>query len=926
MDPRKSMIVIDGKVKTSAVAFCRKNERSGGYTVQFYNSPKHYIYPDAKVEFLTDPTVHDPAGCRLFHNGLPLYGVDYIAEFQSKGTRRRWYVEFADGKGSRTFGDGEIIMHRSCIADGGKAGAVFDYLKDIAAENPLETEDGTRLLRRQFEQAGFVNEHSAAASYLDPEGHPARHLEGKAQLIYPFGANSSQLKAVRAAFTDRISVIEGPPGTGKTQTILNIVVNILCQGKTVMVVSNNNSALENVVEKLEAGGLGFVTATLGNRQNRALFRSVQESEKKIPEDIGDWHCGATDDPQYLSRIQRRAEELKQVFDLQERLAGTRAELSGLRTERGHFEAETAVNPAIVLRRVPKTSARIMRWWTEIQREEECGPCRFLDRIFGTFKWRVFRLRMRRLFRGVPANLQRIDLQELVPVLQREYYRVRESELEVEIERLRGDLARFDADAMIGGLKEDSWTWLRNTLFHRFGGGKSRKLFTAFTPDFVKEYPIVLSTTFSSYSNFGPDVLFDYVVMDEASQVSCETGVLALMCGRNTVIVGDSRQLPNVITRGELPVLRSIADNHSIHKRYDCASLSFLESVRMVFPDAPRTLLREHYRCHPKIINFCNAKFYGGSLVVMTEDRGEENVVTAIRTVEGNHSRERMNAREVEVIAREVVPGLEKEYGDGGIGIISPYRNQVDALSERFGERIDAATVHKFQGREKDAIVLSMSDDVLSEFSDDANLLNVAVSRAKRRLCLVVSGNEQPQSRNVTDLIAYIRYNNFEVADSAVSSVFDMLYSQYSRARMDYLRGHRRISDYDSENLAYALISDVLRDNGDFSHLGVMCHFPLRRLLRDLSLIPDPEDRLYASRSGTHVDFLIYNRVSKMPVLTVEVDGYAYHRRGTAQSLRDERKNRILELYCIPLLRVATNQVLTPDTLADRLNEILGLRK
>ena len=54
-------------------------------------------------------------------------------------------------------------------------------------------------------------------------------------------------------------MIQGPPGTGKTQTILNIIANILVQGKTVMVVSNNNSATANVLEKLQKYGLDLFT-------------------------------------------------------------------------------------------------------------------------------------------------------------------------------------------------------------------------------------------------------------------------------------------------------------------------------------------------------------------------------------------------------------------------------------------------------------------------------------------------------------------------------------------------------------------------------------------------------------------------------------------------------------------------------------------
>ena len=69
---------------------------------------------------------------------------------------------------------------------------------------------------------------------------------------------------MEAALTHQVSVVQGPPGTGKTQTILNIIANLLLANKTVIVVSNNNSAVANVVEKLEREGLGFLVATLGN--------------------------------------------------------------------------------------------------------------------------------------------------------------------------------------------------------------------------------------------------------------------------------------------------------------------------------------------------------------------------------------------------------------------------------------------------------------------------------------------------------------------------------------------------------------------------------------------------------------------------------------------------------------------------------------
>lgn len=63
-------------------------------------------------------------------------------------------------------------------------------------------------------------------------------------------ANLSQKRALKNALNERISIIEGPPGTGKTTTILNILANLIYRNKKVLVVSKNNSAIENVADEL----------------------------------------------------------------------------------------------------------------------------------------------------------------------------------------------------------------------------------------------------------------------------------------------------------------------------------------------------------------------------------------------------------------------------------------------------------------------------------------------------------------------------------------------------------------------------------------------------------------------------------------------------------------------------------------------------
>lgn len=87
-------------------------------------------------------------------------------------------------------------------------------------------------------------------------------------------------------------------------------------------------------------------------------------------------------------------------------------------------------------------------------------------------------------------------------------------------------------------------------------------------------------------------------------------------------------------------------------------------------------------------------------------------------------------------------------------------------------------------------------------------------------------------------------------------------------------------------------------------MGVLCHIPLRHLIKDTILLNEDE-RTYAANYNTHVDFLIINHVSKKPILVVETDGYSYHNEKTQQYQRDIKKDHILALYEIPILRLST---------------------
>ena len=67
-----------------------------------------------------------------------------------------------------------------------------------------------------------------------------------------------------------------------------------------------------------------------------------------------------------------------------------------------------------------------------------------------------------------------------------------------------------------------------------------------------------------------------------------------------------------------------------------------------------------------------------------------------------------------------------------------------------------------------------------------------------------------------------------------------------------------------------------------------------------------EETAYARNPLTHIDFLLFRRMDKSPLLAVEVDGVAFHAAGSVQAGRDEKKNRVFEQCDIPLLRLRTD--------------------
>lgn len=909
MNTRYYMVIIKGKIKTSEIETCVYNRDTQKWDVKF-NTGKTYSYAYLNVEKLSEPDVLNPNMYRISRGGRDFFDIGAIYVFRST-YESYWHICFGDGS-ERDYCQSELHIIKSCLNQSQSLN-VFEYIKQIAGLSNLRNEEtGEKLLPKKFDRISFVGSDVALAKYLNPSSLQGKRTEREYLPIFPFGCNNSQYKAVKNAMENQISVIQGPPGTGKTQTILNIIANILMQGKTVQIVSNNNSATENVYEKLSSPkyNLDFVAAILGSSENKKIF--VENQDANYP-DFSLWKTNESSS-ELQKRIAEESGQLKTVFDKQEKLASLKQEFSQLITEQEYFNQyveESDVDIDNIKFKKKISSKQWMVLWQECQLiSEEKKAIGFLFKIKVLLKYGVSN-----------RKFYKQDISKIITTFQAMYYGARQAELSVEIAEVEKYLNNVNKN-LLDDLCNQSMLVLRDKLAKKYEDKWSRKIFSEEDLwkrpyDVLEEYPVILSTTFSSRDSLNSDVVYDYLIMDEASQVDVATGALALSCARNVVIVGDTKQLPNVVPDDIKVKAQAIFDTFNVNEGYQYTK-SFLQSVLDVMPNVTQTLLREHYRCHPKIINFCNQKFYRGELIIMTTDKGEADVLSVVKTVAGNHERNHYSQRQIDVIKNEIIPKYVSNPKE--TGIIAPYKNQVEALSKEITD-IDTATVHKFQGKEKDNIIISTVDDEISDFADDPYLINVAVSRAKKKLMLVVTGNEQSKERNITDLIDYIQYNNFEVVESKIYSVFDYLYRQYTEERIEYLTKHKKISEYDSENLMYSLIEEIIGNNKYIS-LDVVCHFPLNMLIKNLELLNEQECQ-YAMNPATHLDFLIYNRIGKKPVLAIEVDGYEYHKENTVQYSRDFLKNHIMELYEIPLLRLKTNGSGEREKIVEMLDKLVG---
>ena len=219
--------------------------------------------------------------------------------------------------------------------------------------------------------------------------------------------------------------------------------------------------------------------------------------------------------------------------------------------------------------------------------------------------------------------------------------------------------------------------------------------------------------------------FEMTIVDEAGQLTEPLTLGLTLRSRRFVLIGDDRQLP--------PVARTRELAYSMFERLK-------RDTEKSGNDLDLTLLDTQYRMHPQIMSVSNRLFYDGRLRtgVSHEDRLPPDGAPVLMIPVDTPSEDRVNLAEVDAVDR-LVRCYRSEYGVAAdaIGVVSPFRAQVVLLRKRLQDTgVTVDTIERFQGGERDIMILSLVRSKGGAFVFDDRRFNVAITRARRKLVFV----------------------------------------------------------------------------------------------------------------------------------------------------------------------------------------------
>lgn len=643
--------------------------------------------------------------------------------------------------------------------------------------------------------------------------------------------NKEQKQAVKQSFAQPLSVITGPPGTGKTQVILNILANAILQDKKVLVASKNNQAVDNVKEKFQSllkdadFFLKFGSKTdvrnnvvpiIKSFVSKIHHKNYEETSNEIQSKIDLKYKELST---FIKEYKKKEELEKDVETSKEKVIRQGQKIE---TAKNDFELFIENNKKLLnlsIENLQKYRAE----WIKVKNEIISKSSGLNGILFNWFSKKKYALELitsielldknLRDFiqeKGISTSLERytnansivsaytsliripdeieaclIDknkLEENIAKLQKELESLDEKlkinetalrnhlEREVEIlqsikllqkeieelgiplvdEKIQNKLAKADASQInrYADYIPDNIPWRDTEIL----------AFETTADSFLSTFNVVAVTSLSVKTSFPlTDELFDLVVIDEASQCDIISAIPLILRAKQLVVIGDPMQLKHIskIQNYEQEYIQEHLGLLSNTEKVDFRNKSLYDYCYDLSVDSKlnSTFLKEHYRCHPEIIEYSNKYIYqpsmGQQIEILTKDENFSIEPKGIlwKNIKGQwHQERKQNDKEIEAVIN-LATELSENHPDASIGITSPFRHQINEIKDKMPptlrEKVKADVVHSFQGQERDIIIFSIvvTDNTPERSTRWVNedipyLINVAITRAKNTLYVV----------------------------------------------------------------------------------------------------------------------------------------------------------------------------------------------